>query len=334
MRSIFQLSIYAERSEYALILPLKLTPAFKDYLWGGTKLRDKFGKSCSFKKIAESWELSCHCDGQSVVSDTGETLSDYIAVHGRTILGSNCERFSEFPVLVKLIDACDNLSVQVHPDEAFAAAHEGDMSKTEMWYILDCDDNASLIYGFRRNISEKEFSESIRNNTFSDLVQQVPVKKGDVFFIEAGTVHAIGKGILVAEIQQSSNTTYRIYDYERRDSSGNLRELHTEKACRAARLTPSVPCPSYETEFHSGFSIRKLVQCRWFTVHLLEIQGCAELYTDSSSFEHLLVTEGNGTLIKESCRMVLNRGDSIFIPAGTGSFTVAGNCCIIKTRVD
>ncbi|MGN0552633.1 MAG: type I phosphomannose isomerase catalytic subunit, partial [Oscillospiraceae bacterium] len=208
--------------------PLKLKPAFKDYLWGGTKLRDVYGKDCSFDKVAESWELSCHKDGNSVI-DNGEakgmTLAEYIEKKGKAILGKNCERFENFPVLIKLIDAKDNLSVQVHPDNEYAMRVEGEYGKTEMWYIVDCDEGAELIYGFKGNVSKEEFAERIKNNTLLEITNSVPVKKGDVFFIRSGTLHAIGKGILIAEIQQNSNTTYRVYDYGRVGADGKTRPL-------------------------------------------------------------------------------------------------------------
>ena len=207
----------------------RLTPAFKDYIWGGTRLRDEYGKKCDYDKVAESWELSCHKDGASVVADgedKGFTLAEYIDKHGKAVLGTDCEKFENFPILIKLIDAKDNLSVQVHPDNEYALRVEGEYGKTEMWYIVDCDEGATLLYGFKHEISKEEFAERIADNTLLEVTNAVPVKKGDVFFIQAGTLHAIGKGILIAEIQQNSNTTYRIYDYGRVGKDGKPRELH------------------------------------------------------------------------------------------------------------
>lgn len=317
-----------------MISPLRLKPSCKDYLWGGTKLRDCFGKTADTETIAESWELSCHADGPSFIDDSEETLKDYIIRNGKSILGTNCSRFSEFPVLVKLIDACDNLSVQVHPDDEYALAHEGEYGKTEMWYIVDCDEGASLLFGFDRELSGDEFRKHIENNTLLDVVKRVPVRKGDVFFIKSGTLHAIGKGIVIAEIQQNSNTTYRIYDYDRTDKNGNRRELHTDKACEVTDLFPAEPFLRNEAVFHEGYSSELLSSCCCFTVHLLRINGSASLNTDSSSFEHLLVTDGKGLLEGPEFTMQLQKGDSIFIPAGYGRYSVSGNCLIIKTRID
>ena len=224
----------------------RLAPAFKDYLWGGTRLRDEYGKNCDFDKVAESWELSCHKDGPSVVADgedKGLTLREYIEKHGKAVLGTDCEAFEDFPILIKLIDAKDNLSVQVHPDNDYAQRVEGEYGKTEMWYIVDCDEGAELLYGFKHEISKEEFAERIANNTLLDVTNNVPVHKGDVFFIKAGTLHAIGKGILIAEIQQNSNTTYRIYDYGRVGKDGKPRELHVEKAKDVTKLAPAEQYP-------------------------------------------------------------------------------------------
>lgn len=259
---------------------------------------------------------------------------DYIDQNGQEILGTNCMRFENFPVLIKLIDACDNLSVQVHPDNSYALEHEGEYGKTEMWYIADCEEGAYLLYGFNRNISKEEFKESITKNTLLEKVRKVPVKKGDVFFIKSGTLHAIGKGIVIAEIQQNSNTTYRIYDYGRKDKNGNERELHIEKACEVTDLCPAENYPVNKPVQYKGYSSRLLSSCTYFTVHLIDLSEYAELCADTSSFEHLLVLEGEGKLEGKGFCTELKKGDSIFIPAGYGKFTVTGKCLIIKTRID
>ena len=188
---------------------LKLNPVFKDYLWGGTKLRDEYGFKSNLDKLAEGWMLSCHKDGENTILNgeyQGKTLTDVVK-ENQNFLGENGKKFEYFPILIKLIDAKNDLSVQVHPDNEYAMRVENEYGKTECWYILDCDDDAELIYGFNREISSEEFKERISNNTFLETVNKVKVKKGDLFFIEAGTLHAIGKGILLAEIQQNSNTT-------------------------------------------------------------------------------------------------------------------------------
>ena len=197
---------------------LKLKPSGKDYIWGGHKLVDNYGKEMTGDRLAETWELSCNPDGPSFVAngeDAGKTLRQYIEEHGKKVLGTNCERFEDFPILTKFIDAQDNLSIQVHPDNEYALKNEGQYGKTEMWYVVDAEEGACLYHGFNREISKDEFAKRIEEDTLLEVLNKVPVHKGDVFFIEAGTIHAIGKGLIIAEIQQNSNVTYRVYDYGR-----------------------------------------------------------------------------------------------------------------------
>lgn len=318
--------------------PIKLKPAFKDYLWGGTRLRDDFGKECDFDKVAESWELSCHKDGNSVVAEgefAGLTLAQYIEKEGKSVLGTNCEKFENFPILIKLIDAKDNLSVQVHPNNEYAQRVEGEYGKTEMWYVVDCDEGASLLYGFKHNITKEEFRERIENNTLLEVTNSVPVKKGDVFFIEAGTLHAIGKGILIAEIQQNSNTTYRIYDYGRVGADGKPRQLHIDKAVDVTNLCPAKPYPQSEPVDMDGWTKKRLAKCEYFTVDVINVDTSAALEADKSSFVNILVLDGGCVLSSEGNDAVeLKKGDSVFIPAGLGKFELTGKCSAVMTHID
>ncbi|MBR1663967.1 MAG: class I mannose-6-phosphate isomerase [Ruminococcus sp.] len=310
----------------------RLSPAFKDYLWGGTRLRDDFKKQCDYEKIAESWELSCHKDGASVVADgedKGLTLQQYIDKHGKGVLGSDCEKFENFPILIKLIDAKDNLSVQVHPDNEYAQRVEGEYGKTEMWYVVDCDEGAQLLYGFKKEISKDEFASRIADNTLLEVTQNVPVHKGDVFFIEAGTLHAIGKGILIAEIQQNSNTTYRIYDYGRVGKDGKPRELHVEKAKDVTKLAPAKQYPETPVEQKDGYTIKLMASCDYFTTYVMDIEKSAELDADEKSFNSVLILEGEGSIGD----VPFKKGDSIFITAGSGKYTINGKCKAILTKV-
>ena len=201
---------------------------------GGQKLITDFNKKTQLSKAAESWELSTHKDGESVVatgSFKGLKLSEYIKENGNAeCIGKKAAKFDFFPMLIKLIDAKDKLSIQVHPDDEYALRREGEYGKTEMWYIVDCEEGAYIYYGVKQEITKDELADRIKNNTLTDVLNKVPVKRGDVFFIPAGTIHAICAGILICEIQQNSNTTYRIYDYDRRDANGNPRQIHVEKA--------------------------------------------------------------------------------------------------------
>lgn len=317
---------------------IKLTPHCTDYIWGGNRLREEYGKTMDSDKIAESWELSCHKDGQSVVASgehCGKSLSEYIAAKGNGVLGSNCERFEYFPILIKLIDAKDNLSVQVHPDNDYAMRVEGEYGKTEMWYIVDCEEGAELLYGFKHEISREEFAQRIQNNTLPEVTNNVPVHKGDVFFIEAGTLHAIGKGILIAEIQQNSNTTYRIYDYGRVGADGKPRPLHIEKACEVTELKP----PKYATtaqgseETVNGGTRTLLRSCEYFNVNKLSADGTMTLCADEKSFNSLLVLDGECTISANGESVTAAKGDSVFVDAGTGEFTVSGKAEMILSDI-
>lgn len=314
---------------------LKLTPAFKDYLWGGTRLRDDFQKDCDFDKIAESWELSCHKDGPSTIANgefKGLTLSEYIDKAGKSVLGTDCEKFENFPILIKLIDAKDNLSVQVHPDNEYAQRVEGEYGKTEMWYIVDCDEGATLLYGFKDTITKDEFAQRIADNTLLEVTNAVPVKKGDVFFIQAGTLHAIGKGILIAEIQQNSNTTYRIYDYGRVGKDGKPRELHVEKAKDVTDLCPAKAYPETPVEQKDGYTSKLLSSCDYFTTYAVDVDSKAVLEADEKSFLSLLILDGDCEITADDT-VKAKKGDSIFVPAGTGRVIVDGKCKAILTRV-
>lgn len=314
---------------------LKLSPAFKDYLWGGTRLRDDFAKKCDFDKIAESWELSCHKDGPSIIengTDKGLTLEEYIEKNGKAVLGSDCDKFENFPILIKLIDAKDNLSVQVHPNNEYAMRVEGEYGKTEMWYIVDCDEGAELLYGFKDNISKEEFANRIADNTLLEVTNSVPVHKGDVFFIEAGTLHAIGKGILIAEIQQNSNTTYRIYDYGRVGKDGKPRELHVEKAKDVTNLCPAKAYPETSVEQKDGYTSKLLSSCDYFTTYAIDVDSKAVLDADSTSFNSVLILEGEGKVVGDDT-VEFKKGDSIFVTAGTGKYTIEGKCKAILTKV-
>lgn len=312
--------------------PFKLIPPVKDYIWGGTRLRNEYGKKCGLERLAESWELACHKDGTSIISGLGKyngtPLSDLISEHPE-ILGEKCRNSEKFPVLIKLIDARENLSVQVHPNNKYALEHEGEYGKTEMWYIVDCEPDSSIIYGLKDKISKKEFRNAIENNTLMDKVNIIPVKKGDVFLIKSGTLHAIGKGILIAEIQQNSNTTYRVYDYNRKDSNGNTRELHIEKAIDVTKLKPSeLPERNPENKL--------LVRCKYFRTYKEDIESESQWHKNKNSFTHILVIDGEGTLFSNEVNINYNmkfkKGESIFIPAGLG-WKITGKCSIIYTVI-
>ncbi len=316
---------------------LKLKPAFKDYIWGGTKLRDDFGFKSDLNRIAEGWMLSCHKDGENIIDGgefDGKTLSEVIKESGKDILGTNTQKYDFFPILIKLIDAKDNLSVQVHPDNDYALRVEGEYGKTECWYVIDCDEGSELIYGFKKKISNEEFRKRIEDNTFLDVVNHIKVKKGEFFFIESGTLHAIGKGILLAEIQQNSNTTYRVYDYNRLGADGKPRELHTEKAIDVTKCEPpknnGVMPPVVKKD---GYDEKLLTSCELFSVKDITVNRSYFSVADKHSFVSVLVIDGNGSLVCGKETFMLKKGDSYFISANSGEFAICGNVNIIETRV-
>ncbi|MGX8834739.1 type I phosphomannose isomerase catalytic subunit [Amedibacillus sp. YH-ame6] len=317
---------------------VKLKPAFKDYLWGGTKLKEEFHKESDYKIVAESWELSTHKDGESII-DSGEhkgsTLSEYLQILGTQALGTIGNTFTNFPMLIKFIDAKGNLSIQVHPDNEYALRVEKEYGKTEMWYILEAEEGASLYYGTKNEISKEEFRTRIENDTILDVLKQVPVHKGDVFFIEAGTIHAIGEGIVICEIQQNSNSTYRVYDFGRVGADGKPRELHIEKAIDVSNLKPLAsdfkPCG--EKEVKDGFTRAMMATCEYFTTYIYEVETQANVVVDEKSFASVVIVEGEGFIKQGDVQLPMRKGDTFFISAGSGEVIVEGTCQFILSRV-
>ena len=299
--------------------PLLLKAPIKDYLWGGTKLKTDFGFETEKEIAAEAWMLSCHKDGMNIVLNgehKGKTLNEVLEIWGESALGNNAEKFSYFPILIKLIDAKQKLSVQVHPDDEYALANEGEFGKTEMGYIVDCEPDAKLAYGFKKNINKAQFEKRIKDNTLDEVINYVPVKKGDVFFIEAGTLHAIGEGILIAEVQQNSNTTYRVSDYGRLGADGKPRELHIEKAIEVTNLkTPNIPYGDIgRVIVNNKNTIKELAVCDKFFANLLELNTQIELYSPES-FVSLIVLDGNVSIKWSDSEIIAKKGDSVFVPA-------------------
>lgn len=318
---------------------LKLSAPCRDYIWGGDRLRREFGKRLDSDRIAESWELCCREDGRSVIETggfAGKTLAELIEAKGKiSVLGTESERFDEFPIFIKLIDAADELSVQVHPSDGYALKHEGERGKNEMWYVVDADEGTELIYGFKNAISREEFAERIENGTLLEVTNNVPVHKGDVFFIESGTLHSIGKGILIAEIQQNSNTTYRVYDYGRVGKDGKPRELHINKALDVTERVP----PKHRGGEQGGPQVIEggimtlLRSCEYFTVNKLELDGTVCLEADKRSFRSLLILDGSVEIKDASGGVAANKGDSVFITAGTGKYEISGKGLVIITNI-
>lgn len=314
---------------------IKLKPIFKDYIWGGYRLKNDYGFDTGYEKTAEGWMLACHKDGMNTVDGgeyDGKTLQEVVDEVGKEkLLGKRSDKYPYFPLLIKLIDAYDNLSIQVHPDDKYAREVENEYGKTEMWYVLDAAEGATLIYGFKEEISSQEFKEAIENNTLLDKLNVVNVKKGDTFFIEAGTVHAIGKGAMIAEIQQNSNCTYRVYDYGRVGADGKPRELHIKKAIDVSKTVP----PKYdmkpmgETKHVDKNEVQLITKCDLFSVNRYKCTNRLTLNVSENSFMHILVIDGKGTVDGRAAK----KGDSFLIPASYGDVIIGGNLEFLTTKI-
>lgn len=309
-----------------MLYPMILNPVLKEYLWGGTNLKDKYGKQTEKETIAESWELSCHPEGISTIANgvcKGMELTDYIIKNGHAVLGSNVDQ-AGLPVLIKLIDAADNLSIQVHPGDSYAKQTENQSGKKEMWYITECEPTSYLYYGISRKISKDEFIKKAKDGTITDIINRVPVRQGDVFFIDSGVVHAIGKGLTVAEIGSNCNITYRIFDFFRKDKSGMPRELHISNAADVACL---------DTPVAYKFDEYGVLDCKDFIVEEIKLKGLKNLKADNKSFHSLLCIQGSCIIQYNGEEVLAQKGTSVFIPAGMGNYALKGNAVLLKTTV-
>lgn len=319
---------------------VKLDPAFKDNLWGGTKLRTVFGKKCDYDVIGESWELSAHPDGQSRIAEgsyKGMLFNDYLSIIGKESLGWKCQAQDRFPVLIKFIDAKKDLSIQIHPDDEYGLENEGEYGKNEMWYVIDAEPGAYLYCGLSKDVSKEEIEERIKNNTITEVLNRIDVKPGDVVMVKAGTIHAIGAGILICEIQQNSNCTYRMYDYDRRDKFGNPRELHVKKALDVVDTKAYVKDNNSEVmlEENENYSLERLVQCKYFECFKYEIFKEAKIVVDEASFVSVLFIDGEGTIEVDDCEdvMTYKKGESYYISAGKRTILIKGTGTCIMTHV-
>lgn len=317
---------------------LKLKPAVKDYLWGGRKLVEQYHKESDLEKVAETWELSNHKDGSSLIIngiDQGKTFREYIEEHDKSIWGKNCEKYDNFPIMIKFIDAKQALSIQVHPDDEYALKNEGEFGKNEFWYVLDALPNSFLYYGVNKEMSKEEYRQHIEDDTICDYLKKVEVKKGDCFFIKAGTIHAIGAGLIIAEIQQCSNSTYRVYDFKRLGVDGKPRELHIDKAVDVSNLVPSERTGQAEgkLEVFEQYSQLLLTQNDYFTCMKYDVDGIFEGIVDLNSFQALTILDGEGKIKTKSQEIDIQKGDSIFIPAQEMNYKIEGQVSFIKTTL-
>ena len=300
---------------------VKLTPAYKSIIWGGEKLKKEYNKTTDLSPLAESWELSFHKDGKSLLPD-GRALCDLAS---EADLGVNCKGFPFFPVLVKFIDARDKLSVQVHPADEYALAHENSLGKTEMWYIADADEGAGIYLGFKEDVTRQQFKAAIEEKRLTDYLRFIPVRAGESYFIPAGTIHAICSGCLICEIQQNSNITYRVYDYGRLDKDGRERELHVERALDVTNTTALEP---KELNLPTSEGVLKGIN-KFFTATYISVSGERVMKTDHNSFRCLTCLDGSGRV----GNIEINKGESVFVPAGHPDFALSGSFNAIMTTI-
>lgn len=316
--------------------PLLMESAYKDYLWGGDILVKEFHKNTTLRPLAESWEVSCHADGPSTVKEgqfAGMMLATVLKQHPAW-LGEVGASHLEFPVLIKLIDARDNLSLQVHPDDSYARKQEGQQGKNEMWYVVEALPGAELILGFQREIDRDELEQRLRDNTILEVVNRVPVHPGDCFAIPAGMLHAIGAGVVIAEVQQSSNVTYRVYDYDRRGPDGKPRQLHIAQALDVTDTALNALPVSREVSLTSGgLSKEKLTDWKWFQADKLECRAKGNFIVNARSFQTMTVLKGSCSLAVATYTLSLQRGDSVFLPADLGEVQLLGNASLLTVTM-
>lgn len=306
--------------------PLKFHPILKERLWGGKKLKTVLGKSIESDITGESWEISGVEGDISVIANgelAGTSLQQLIDDRAEELLGESVvERFgTEFPILIKFIDAKQDLSVQLHPNDEMAKARHDSFGKTEMWYVMDADDDANLIVGFNRNVTKEEYAESLKKDTLLDLLNYEKVSKGDTFFINTGKVHAIGAGVLLAEIQQTSDVTYRIFDFNRKDKKGNLRELHSEHALDAIDYEKK---DDFKVDYNEHINVvNSMVDCPYFKtdyVHLSE--NWLQDLTDRDSFTIFICVNGTAQISNENGTVEIKKGETVLVPAVSNSISI------------
>ena len=317
--------------------PIKFEPILKQKIWGGDKLVTKFNKKSRLKNIGESWEISDVKDAVSIVENgylKGKSLKELLETYKSDLLGkNNFENFgTNFPLLIKFIDAKQDLSVQVHPNDALSKKRHDSFGKTEMWYIMQAEEDSRLILGFNKKITTEDYKKLLGEKRIMSVLNEVSVEKGNAFFIKTGTVHAIGAGIVLAEIQQTSDITYRIYDYDRVDDAGNKRELHTELAIDALNFNQKIDTEiNYSTTINS---LNEIVNSKYFKTNFIPVEETIKLdYAATDSFVIFMCVEGNATISLDKITETINFGETILIPATAKNVIIKGNCNLLEVTV-
>jgi mannose-6-phosphate isomerase len=315
--------------------PLQFEPILKDRIWGGTKLKTYLNKPITSEITGESWEISTVENDVSVIANgffKGKSLNQIISEFPKEVLGTKVhEQFGQqFPLLFKYLDAREDLSIQVHPNDELAAKRHNSFGKTEMWYVMQADDNARLIVGYKEKSSKEAYQKSLENKTIIDVLDTKKVKKGDVFFLETGTVLAIGAGTIIAEIQQTSDITYRIYDFDRVDAQGNKRELHIDLALDAINYNVVEAQKEYSRVKNSS---NEMVNCPYFTTNFIPLDGKIEVEKDKKSFTVYMCVEGNFEIENKGESYNYKTGDTVLIPAEMTSFEINGKASLLEIYI-
>ncbi len=320
--------------------PLFFYPVHKERIWGAQRLAEKYNRNLEHGKIGESWEIACHENGMGIIQNgalKGMPLKDAIDKHGEKLLGSAVynEAYKKFPLLIKILDANDSLSVQVHPDDKYADIYEdGELGKTEMWYIIDAKPGAKLVYGVKKNCDKASFRKSIEKGSLEACLHELEVKAGDVLYIPAGVVHAIGEGILIYEIQQNSDVTYRVYDWNRVDDSGQKRQLHVEQAMDVIDFNSNLSgsLPGLKINEPGGQRILYIVT-EYFAMDELKVNGMMNIVMDGERFQTITCIEGQGTIDYDDGRVSLTSGTSCFLPASLSKIDLFGKGTFIRAWI-
>ena len=321
--------------------PLKFEPIYKNKIWGGRNLKRIFNKNIHEESVGESWEIASHENGESIIKNgtyKGMTIQELVTEQGQKVLGEKAvdKYYKKFPLLIKLIDAQDNLSVQVHPDDQYASRFEdGESGKTELWYILNAEPGAKIIYGLQENINKEQFKEAIKNSSINKLLNEVEVKTGDFFYIPAGTVHAIGKGIMIAEIQQNSDTTYRVYDWDRVDDKGNSRDLHINKALDVIDFNRNNPIKAEKIIVkNTNYKLTELINTEYFNIRTVEIYKRYKADTKNKRFYIYMNLGSEVTINYNDGKMKVRKGETILIPAALGEYEIVGQTKLLKSFLE
>ena len=315
--------------------PLTFTPILKDRIWGGTKLKTYLNKTIVSETTGESWEISTVPGDISVVATgvlKGKNINEIIDLFPEEILGKSViSRFGkQFPLLFKFIDAKEDLSIQLHPNDDLAKERHNSFGKTEMWYVMQADESARLVVGFKKDSNQEEYLSHLENKNLVALLNESPVKKGDVFFLETGTIHAIGAGVVVAEIQQTSDVTYRIYDWDRVDANGNGRELHTELALDAINYNATDSKIEYKEEANKSTLV---LDCPYFITNIIALQDRFIWKKSKDAFTVFMCTNGQFELILNGEIMRYQMGDTILIPACIENLTIKGKATLLEISI-